>query len=126
VYGKYSGFHENIITKRESANEKGRTTRKEDTDIEVDEQIHVHEVIKKSSGEENDIDIDVNIDMKEKTTTATKQKAQRLGEVDVKTEVFIRFNNPSGELVKGTYVEEEKMNKWSDGTRWEAYVSSEK
>jgi len=126
VSGKYSGFHEKIIAKKESANQKGQTPPKEDIDIEVDEKIHVHEVIKKPSGEEIDIDIDVKIDMKEKATaTAKKEKAQHLGEVDVETEVFICFTNPSGELIKGTYMEEERIITWSDGSRWEAYASSE-
>merc|ERR1712238_35355 len=100
VSGKYSGLHEKIIAKKESANQKGQSPPKEDIDIEVDEKIHVHEVIKKPSGEEIDIDIDVKIDMKEKATatataTAKKEKAQHLGEVDEETEVFICFTNPS-------------------------------
>merc|ERR1719148_576235 len=64
--------------------------------------------------------------MKEKATaTAKEEKVQHLGEVDVETEVFICFTNPSGELIKGTYMEEERVITWSDGSRWEAYASSE-
>mmetsp|Transcript_10855 Transcript_10855/g.11654 ORF Transcript_10855/g.11654 Transcript_10855/m.11654 type:complete len:573 (+) Transcript_10855:64-1782(+) len=126
VSGKYSGFHEKMIMKKESAIKKGRNPSNEDIDIEVDEKIHVHEVFKKPSGEEIDIDIDVKIDMKEKATAVgTNQKAQRLDEVDVETEVFICFTNPSGELIEGTYMEEERIINWSDGSRWEADASSE-
>merc|ERR1712238_280591 len=65
VSGKYSGFHEKMIVEKESANKKGQTPRKENIDIEVNEKIHVHEVVKKNSGEKIDIDIDVRINIKE-------------------------------------------------------------
>jgi hypothetical protein len=46
----------------------------------------------------------------------------KFNEVEEETEFFIRFTDPSGGLVEGIFLEEERTITWSDGTRWEAVV----